>query len=77
MNSVTVYRQTPGRATVTHLPDNRVVATVDNVGVPLDSQGVPYSGTYPSLGAGEPLAGKIRSFSMGHGLFSLIRTAGR
>ncbi|WP_189196931.1 hypothetical protein [Micromonospora fulviviridis] len=42
------------------------------MGVPLDRQGVAYAGTYPSLGPGEPLAGRIRSFSMAHGLFSLL-----
>lgn len=49
-----------------------LVAAVDNVGVPLDVQGLPYTGIYPALGPGEPLAGKIRSLSMGHGLFSLL-----
>jgi len=33
---------------------------------------VKYTGIYPSLGPGESLAGKISSFSIGHGLFSLI-----
>ena len=67
-----VYRQTPGNGTVTYLLDNRVVFIVGNVGVPLDRQGVPYAGTYPPLGDGEPLAGKIRSFSLAHGPFSLL-----
>ncbi|SCL47846.1 DUF6081 family protein [Micromonospora chersina] len=66
------YRQAGGHASVTYLLDGVVVARVDRVGVPLDRQGVPYTGSYPSLGAGEPLAGRIRSFSMAHGLFSLL-----
>ncbi|MGY0004391.1 DUF6081 family protein [Micromonospora sp. I033] len=66
------YRQAGGHASVTYLLDGAVVARVGEVGVPLDRQGVAYTGTYPSLGSGEPLAGKIRSFSMAHGLFSLL-----
>jgi hypothetical protein len=38
---------------------------VNSVGVPLDKQGVPYTSIHPSLGSGEQLAGKIRSFSIG------------
>nr|WP_239542593.1 DUF6081 family protein [Micromonospora terminaliae] len=66
------YREAGGHASVTYLLDGVVVARVGQVGVPLDRQGVAWTGTYPSLGPGEPLAGKIRSFSMAHGLFSLL-----
>jgi len=52
--------------------DGRLMSKVKNVGIPLDKQHVNYTGTYPSLGAGESLAGKISSFSIAHGLFSLI-----
>jgi hypothetical protein len=52
--------------------DGHLVTKVANVGIPLDKQGVKYTGIYPSLGPGESLAGKINSFSIGHGLFSLI-----
>jgi hypothetical protein len=52
--------------------DGVLLSHVDNVGVPLDVQGVPFSGTYPSLGPGEPLGGQIHSFSIGYGLFSLL-----
>jgi hypothetical protein len=52
--------------------DGKAVAHVDHVGVPLDVQGVPYTGLYPSLGAGEELGGKINSLAIGHGLFSLL-----
>ena len=41
--------------------DDRLVSKVDRVGVPLDVQGVPYTGVYPSLGRGEPLAERIDS----------------
>jgi hypothetical protein len=54
--------------------DGKVVTKVNNVGIPLDKRlGSPkYTGTYPSLGPGESLAGQIHAFSIGHGLFSLI-----
>jgi hypothetical protein len=52
--------------------DGHMITKVKNVGIPLDKQNRNYSGTYPSLGPGESLAGKIHSFSIGHGLFSLI-----
>lgn len=52
--------------------DGKLVDRVNNVGIPLDKQGVDYTGTYPSLGPGELLADKINSFSIGHGTFSLL-----
>ncbi len=52
--------------------DGTLVAHVDHVGVPLDRQGVDFTGTYPSLGPGEELGGKIDSVVIGHGLFSLL-----
>jgi hypothetical protein len=42
------------------------------VGVPLDVQGQPYTGIYPALGPGEKLVQQVNSFSIGHGLFSLL-----
>ena len=58
--------------TVDYTFDGSAVAHVENVGVPLDQQGVPYTGIYPSLGPGEPLGNKIDGFVIGHGLFSLL-----
>ena len=52
--------------------DNKLFATVDHVGVPLDVQGVPYTGISPALGPGEDLSGQLDSFVIGHGLFSLL-----
>lgn len=57
---------------VSYFLDGALVSRSDNVGVPLDQSGVAWSGIYPSFGAGEPLAGKIRNLSIGHGLFSLL-----
>lgn len=57
---------------VEYMLDGRVVSTVSNVGVPLDVQGVDYTGTYPSLGPGEPVRSQIGAVAIGHGLFSLL-----
>jgi hypothetical protein len=60
------------KSTVSYYLNGRLVSKVRNVGVPLDVQRKPYTGIYPSLGAGEPLAQKISGFVIGHGLFSLL-----
>ena len=57
---------------VEYLLDGRRVSQVERVGIPLDVQGVKYSGTYPSLGPGELLRDKIKSVVIAHGLFSLV-----
>jgi len=59
-------------SSVDYFFDGELVAHVDDVGVPLDVQNVPYTGIYPSLGAGEDLSTKIDSLVIGHGLFSLL-----
>ncbi len=66
------YTRSFADASVEYLLDGKSVATVHDVGVPLDRQGVKYTGIYPSLGPGEPLRNKIDSFVIGHGTFSLI-----
>ncbi|SDJ10052.1 hypothetical protein SAMN05444157_1735 [Frankineae bacterium MT45] len=71
-NVAITYGQIGSLNSVTYTLDGVPVAIVTNVGVPLDKQHTPFSGTYPSLGSGEPLVGKIKSFSIGHGLFSLL-----
>ena len=58
--------------TVEFFLDGRRISKVKNVGVPLDVQGKKYTGIYPSMGPGEPLAQKISGFVIGHGLFSLL-----
>ena len=57
---------------VEYLLDGGLVARVDRVGIPLDVQGVPYTGTYPSLGPGELLVDQIDSVTLGHGLLSCV-----
>ena len=66
------YTRDQGTAYVEFFLNGKLVSRVDNVGVPLDKQGQAYTGVYPSYGPGEPLAGQINSFVIGHGLFSLL-----
>jgi hypothetical protein len=69
--SIRINRGADG-SSVDYLFDGRLVAHVDDIGVPLDVQGVDYTGIYPSLGAGEDLSAKVNSVVIGHGLFSLL-----
>jgi hypothetical protein len=39
-----VYAESPGRSSVAYLLDGKVVASVNNVGVPLEKQGSSYTG---------------------------------
>jgi hypothetical protein len=57
---------------VDYFLDRQHVAHVANVGIPLDRQGVSFTGTHPSVGPGERLAGQLDSVRFGHGLFSLL-----
>lgn len=57
---------------VEYFLDGQLFASVDNVGVPLDVQHVPFTGIAPSLGGGHPLKSQLDSFVIGHGLFSLL-----
>ncbi|HXL53107.1 MAG TPA: DUF6081 family protein [Gemmatimonadales bacterium] len=57
---------------VEYFLDGKRVSKVERVGIPLDAQGVKYSGIYPSLGPGELLRDKINSVTIAHGLFSLL-----
>ncbi len=59
-------------AHVDYFLDGTRVARVKKIGIPLDRQGVPYTGYAPSMGPGELLVDKINSFSIGHGTFSLL-----
>ena len=64
------YTRGHGVSTVEYFLDHELFARVNHVGIPLDVQGVPFTGTYPSLGPGEELS--LSSFQIGHGLFSLV-----
>ncbi|MBK8250244.1 MAG: hypothetical protein IPK85_23055 [Gemmatimonadetes bacterium] len=64
------YSRGPGTSRVEYFLDGALFTAVDNVGVPLDVAGTPYTGIYPSYGQGEVLS--LDSFVIGHGLFSLL-----
>ena len=66
------YSRDRRRSRVEYLLDGKRVSQVERVGIPLDAQGVTYSGIYPSLGPGELLRDKINSVVIAHGLFSLL-----
>jgi len=66
------YTRDRRRARVEYLLDGKRVSKVENVGIPLDAQGVRFSGIYPSLGPGELLRKQINSVMIAHGLFSLL-----
>jgi hypothetical protein len=57
---------------VEYFLDGERVARVDRVGIPLDVQGVPFTGTYPALGKGELLVDQINEVTLGHGLLSCV-----
>ena len=64
------YTRDGATSKVEFLLNGKVVSTVQRVGVPLDKQNQRYIGVYPSYGPGEVLS--VDSFSIGHGLFSLL-----
>ena len=67
------YTRGPHTSRVEYFLDGELFAAVDNVGIPLDAQGAPFTGIYSSFGApGEALASQLDSFAIGHGLFSLL-----
>lgn len=68
------YTRTPRISYVEFFLDGKLVSKVGNIGVPLDVQGVNYTGISPSIpgATGENLRDKINAFTIGHGTFSLI-----
>jgi Family of unknown function (DUF6081) len=66
------YTRKPNKAVVEFFLDGRRISKVENIGIPLDKQGVSYTGIYPSLGNGELLKDQFNSVTMAHGLFSLL-----
>jgi hypothetical protein len=57
---------------VDYFLDHQPFAHVANVGIPLDKQGTPFTGTYQSVGSGERVVDQPDSVRFGHGLFSLL-----
>jgi hypothetical protein len=68
------YTRDATQSLVEYFLDGKLFTSVGHVGVPLDAQGVPYTGVYPSYRAapGEDLRAQLNSFVIGHGLFSLL-----
>lgn len=64
------YTRGPGVSYAEYFLDGQLFTRVDHVGIPLDVQGVPFTGYAPSLGSGESLS--LDSVAIGHGLFSLL-----
>ncbi|WP_166836886.1 DUF6081 family protein [Rheinheimera pleomorphica] len=66
------YSRGPDASFVEFFLNGELFARVDNVGIPLDKQGVSYTGYAPSTGEGELLKERLNTFVIGHGLFSLL-----
>lgn len=66
------FSRAGGASHVDYSIDGVAIARVHEIGVPLDTAQQTYTGTYPSLGPGEPLGDRIESVAIGHGLFSLL-----
>ena len=66
------YSRGPHASYVEYFLDGELFTRVDNVGIPLDKRGIPFTGYSPSLGDGEQLRDSRNSFVIGHGLFSLV-----
>ncbi|MFQ3220460.1 MAG: hypothetical protein ACI96W_002830 [Paraglaciecola sp.] len=66
------YTRGPDESYVEYFLNGQLFTRVDDVGVPLDKQGVPFTGYAPSTGDGDPLKDRLNSFVIGHGLFSLL-----
>ena len=57
---------------VEYFLDGQLAARVDRVGIPLDVQGIPYTGVFPSLGPGQLLVDQLNSVTMAHGLVAVV-----
>jgi hypothetical protein len=68
------YTRGASASFVEYFLDGKLFTRVDHVGIPLDAQGVAYSGIYPTYqhAPGEELKDQLDSFQIGHGLFSLL-----
>jgi hypothetical protein len=68
------YTRNATRSSVEYFLDRDLFARVDHVGIPLDTQGAAYTGTYPSHdgAAGEELKDRMNTFAIGHGLYSVL-----
>jgi hypothetical protein len=66
------FTRTETTSWVEYSLDGQLAAKVDKVGIPLDVQGVPYTGVFPSLGPGQLLVEQINSVTLAHGLVAVV-----
>jgi hypothetical protein len=68
------YMRNASESSVEFHLDGDLIARVEHVGIPLDTQGVDYTGVYPSYeGApGEELGDRMNTFVIAHGLYSVL-----
>jgi uncharacterized protein DUF6081 len=68
------YTRNATQSSVEYILDGARFARIDHVGIPLDTQGIVYTGIYPSHGraAGEELNDRMNTFAIGHGLYSML-----
>jgi polyisoprenoid-binding protein YceI len=68
------YTRDAAQSSVEYLLDGELFARVDHVGIPLDTQGTAYTGTYPSYHSapGEELKDRMDTFTIGHGLYNVL-----
>jgi hypothetical protein len=68
------YTGHASHSSVVYVLDGDLFARVDHVGIPLDVQGVDYTGVYSSYGGahGEELGYRMDTFIIGHGLFNVL-----
>jgi hypothetical protein len=66
------YTRGPSKSYVEYFLVGEQFSRIDNIGIPLDKQGLPFTGYAPSTGNGEQLKNRLNSFVIGHGLFSLV-----
>jgi len=73
-NYAIAYTRNATESTVEYFLDGDLFARVDRVGIPLDTQGVSFTGTYLSYehAAGEELKDRMNTFVIGHGLYTML-----
>jgi hypothetical protein len=66
------FTRTQATSFVEYFLDGQLVVRVDRVGIPLDVQGIPYTGVFASLGPGQPLVEQLNSVTLAHGLVAVV-----
>jgi hypothetical protein len=68
------YTRSATESSVEYFLDADLVVHVDHIGIPLDTQGAPYTGVYPSFhcAPGEEVKQRMDTFVIGHGLYSML-----